>query len=85
MPKAKASEVVDAVKKQYGHTVTPTLVYLVKSKSNVKKAGRKAQAAGKASPTMGGDWIASIKAARVLLQAAGSVENAVAILRAVEG
>ena len=84
-PKAKAAEIAAAVKKDYGHSVTATLVYLVKSKSNVKKAGRKAKAAGKASPAMGGDWIASIKAARVLLQAAGSVENATAILKAVEG
>ena len=59
MPKAKAAEIVEAVKAQYGHTVTPTLVYLVKSKSNVKKAGRKS---GKA-PTMGSaaEWVESIK------------------------
>jgi hypothetical protein len=85
MPKAKASEIVEAVKSEYGHTVTPTLVYLVKSKTNVKKAARKTGAAP--APTMGSaaEWVESIKLTRRLLQASGSVENAVAILKAVEG
>ena len=83
MPKAKAAEIAEAVKAQYGHTVTSALVYLVKSKSNVKQAGRKTGIA----PTIGSaaDWVESIKLARRLLQSSGSVENAVAILKAVEG
>jgi ribosomal protein L23 len=83
MPKAKAAEIAEAVKAEYGHTVAPTLMNLVKSKSNVKKAGRKKGAA----PTMGwaAEWVESIKLARRLLQATGSVANAVAILKAVEG
>jgi len=88
-PKAKASEIVGLAKSEYGHHVTTTLVYLVKSKAGVKKAGRKAaKMNGQASPApIAGatDWIASIKLARGLLQAAGSVANATAILKAVEG
>lgn len=84
MPKAKAAEIAEAVKAEYGHTVTSTLIYLVKSKSNVKKAGRET---GAAAPKIGSaaEWVESIKLARRLLQASGSVENAVAILKAVEG
>jgi len=85
---AKASEIAEQVKSEYGHTVSTTLVYLVKSKAGVKKAGRKATAAGRTSPaSMGGaaEWIASIKLARGLRQAAGSIENATAILKAVQG
>jgi len=82
MPNAKASEIIEAVKAEYGHTVTSTLVYLVKSKTNVKKAARKTRAA----PAIGSaaDWVESIKLARRLLQSSGSTENAVAILKAVE-
>jgi len=84
MPNAKASEIMEAVKAEYGHTVTSTLIYLVKSKTNVKKAARKTGAAP--SPTIGSaaDWVESIKLARRLLQSSGSTENAMAILKAVE-
>lgn len=87
MPKAKAAEVAAAVKSEYGHKVSVTLIYLVKSKSNVKKAGRKAKAVGRPAAPIGSaaDWVHSIKLARQLLTESGSVENAVAILRAVEG
>lgn len=47
--------------------------------------GRKATAAGRGAAPMGSDWVESIKLARRLLQAAGSVENAVAIFKADEG
>jgi len=82
MPTAKASEVAAAVKSEYGHNISTTLVYLVKSKSNVKTAAKKTGAA----PAIGSaaDWVESIKLARRLLQATGNVENAVAILKAVE-
>lgn len=87
-PTAKAAEIADKVNAEYGHKVTPTLIYLVKSKSNVKKAGRKARASGNVSPAPmvgAAEWIMSIKLARGLLRSAGSVENATAILKAVEG
>ena len=87
MPKAKAAEVAAAVKSEYGHKVSVTLIYLVKSKSNVKKAGRQAKAVGRPAAPIGSaaEWVHSIKLARQLLTASGSVANAVAILRAVEG
>lgn len=88
-PKAKAAEVAQAVKAQYGHKVSPTFVYLVRSKSNVRKAGRKAAksngTATAASMGSASDWVGAIRLARALLQCSGSVENATAILRAVEG
>lgn len=87
-PTAKAAEVVTAVQEEFGHKVTPTLIYLVKSKMNLKAAKRvrrsKGQSAG-ASISGASEWIQSIKLARQLLKAAGSVENATAILKAVEG
>jgi hypothetical protein len=89
-PKAKAAEIVEAVKSEYGHTVTPTFVYLVRSKANVRRSARQrkvgsaGQGNGRAIGTAA-DWVQSIKLARQLLQTAGSVDNAVAILKAVEG
>jgi len=81
MPAAKASDVADSVLTNYGHKVTPTLIYLVKSKMNVKKARKPG-----ARPAIGSaaDWVESIKLARRLLQATGSVDNALAILKAVD-
>ena len=85
MPKAKAADVAAAVKSEYGHKINPTFVYLVKSKAGVK-ASRKASGRAKpATKTTTADWVSSIKLAKRLLQSAGSVDNAVAILRAVEG
>lgn len=88
MPKAKAADVAAAVESEYGHKVAVNMVYLVKSKVNVKKSARKRKQAG--APVLAGvgapnAWIQSIKLARQLLQSAGSVENSVAILKAVEG
>jgi len=90
MPAAKASEIADAVRTNYGHKISTTLVYLVKSKVNVKKADRKTGKAGvvangKAKPIGGAaEWVDAIRLARKLLAATGSVENAVAILKAVQ-
>jgi hypothetical protein len=84
---AKAAEVVAAVKSAYGHKVTPTQIYVVKSKANVRGARRAAQARGRTDIHALGapaDWVRAIKAARQLLKVTGSAENAVAILRAVE-
>jgi hypothetical protein len=86
LPNAKAAEIAEAVKSEFGHTVTPTLIYLVKSKANVKAARR-----GRQRPTTNGagmgsaaEWVQSIKLARQLLKATGSIENASAILKAVD-
>lgn len=86
LPKAKAAEVAAAVKSEYGHTVTPTLIYLVKSKANVKATRRGRPKSGASGTPMGSaaEWVHSIKLARQLLKACGSVENASAILRAVD-
>lgn len=85
LPKAKAAEIAEAVKAEYGHTVTPTLIYLVKSKAGVKASRKAAGRAKPTSKTSREDWIDSIRHARRLLQSAGGLENSIAILRAVEG
>jgi len=87
MPTAKASEIVTAVQAEYGHKVTPTLVYLVKSKANLKsnRRAKKANGAGvKAPMNSAATWVDAIRLARQLLKATDSVPNAVAILKAVE-
>ena len=85
MPKAKAADVAAAVKSEHGHNVSTTLVYLVKSKSNVKNARWKATAKGTTAPIgSAADWVLSIKLARQLLRTAGSMGNAAAILKAVD-
>jgi hypothetical protein len=85
MPAAKASDVAAAVLTNYGHRVTPTLIYLVKSKANIKSARRgPVSSPPVAAPSSAASWVESIKLARRLLQSTGSVENAIAILKAVE-
>ena len=73
--KAKASEIEETLKSEYGLTVFSTL------ESPVSVQMRKTAAPiGSAA-----DLVKSIKLARRMLEASGSVENAVAILNAVEG
>lgn len=87
MPSAKAADVAAAVHEQYGHKVTPTLIYLVKSKLNLKADKRARRAKGQPAGVSVGsatEWIQAIKLARQLLKATGSVENASAILKAVD-
>ena len=87
MPSAKAADIVTAVKKEYGHTVNPNRVYMVKTKTNMAHDGRvKTPKAGRhstpmTSPTL---WVEAIKTARQLLKATGSVPNAVALLKAID-
>ena len=85
MPKASGAEIAAAVKAEYGHDVKPTLIYLVKSKAGVTASRKRRGAAKPKTKTTTAEWIESIKLARKLIQSAGGVENAVAILRAVEG
>src|SRR5690349_12200026 len=76
MPNAKAAEIATAVKWEYGQSVTPTLIYLVKSKSNIK-ATRRGAAKGTvraAIPSSATEWAEAIKVARRLLQSTGSVD-----------
>jgi hypothetical protein len=97
MPKAKASEVVDEVKRQYGHAISTNRVYMIKTKLNMSGGGRKkrrgAVAAAKATGGAGNgaalgstaQWVEAIKQAKKLLHAAGSVANAKALVDAVAG
>jgi hypothetical protein len=78
LPNAKASEVVAAVKKEYGHDVGPSQIYMVKTKTNMA-ADRKESPIASA-----GDWVSAIKIARELLKATGSVANATALLKALD-
>lgn len=89
LPNAKAKEVADAVKKEYGHTVASSMIYMIKTKGHMaksRKRGRRAgRAAGVASPLNSAAlWVDAIKLGRQLLKATGSVENATALLKAVD-
>jgi hypothetical protein len=86
-PNAKAAEIAAAVKRQYGHTVNPNRIYMVKTKANMASDGRprKTGAAKNGTPlTSAALWVEAIKTARQLLKATGSVPNAIAILKAVD-
>jgi hypothetical protein len=97
MPDAKASQVVDEVKRQYGHSISPNRVYMVKTKQNMGAGGRKKRRGAVASKATGNagngntgaalsstsQWVEAIKQAKKLLHAAGSVANAKALVDAV--
>ena len=88
MPTAKASEIVAAVKKEFGHDVKNSMVYMVKTKTNMAADGRPRRQAGNGSDspiTSAAQWVEAIKLARQLLKATGSVANATALLKAIEG
>lgn len=90
MPNAKASEVAEAVKKEYGHTVNPNMVYMVKAKTNMAADGRpKSQKpkskSGNTPMTSASLWVEAIGLARQLLKSTGSVANATALLKAIDG
>lgn len=88
MPAAKASAVADAVKAEFGHNVHQNMVYMVKTKSNMASDGRprRRKSDPRATPmTTAASWVASIKLARELLKATGSVANATALLKALDG
>jgi hypothetical protein len=88
MPNAKAKEVAGQVKKEYGHHVGPNMIYMVKTKTNMAADGRPKRTKG-TNPdtpmTSAALWVEAIKMARQLLKATGSVANATALLKAVEG
>jgi len=86
-PNAKAAEVAAAVKKEYGHTVDPNRIYMVKTMTNMAADGRPRSSAGTRNGTSLSSaalWVDAIKTARQLLKATGSVPNAIAILKAVD-
>jgi hypothetical protein len=86
-PTAKASEVAAVVKKEFGHTINPNQIYMIKTKANMASDGRprKSSSARNDTPmTSAALWVDAIKTARQLLKATGSMPNAVAILKAVD-
>ena len=90
MPTAKAAEVAAAVKKEYGHIVKQNMVYMVKTKANMAADSRPRRAKQNGStrngaPSSAAEWVGAIKIARQLLKATGSVANATALLKAVDG
>ena len=88
VPAAKAREVAGLVKKEYGHQVGPNMIYMVKTKMNMATDGRPRRTGGTKSDspmTSPALWVEAIKMARQLLKATGSVANATALLKAVEG
>jgi hypothetical protein len=83
MPKAKASDISEAVKKEYGHSVGANMVYMVKTKVNMASDGRPKVKTRNSTPmTSAALWVDAIKSARSLIQATGSVANATALLKA---
>lgn len=89
-PDAKASEIAESVKKEYGHTVPMAMVYMIKAKGNMAKSRKRRKRAGKAptasSPmNSAATWVEAIQIGRKLLKATGSVENATSLLRAIDG
>lgn len=88
MSNSKASEVAAEVKKQFGHTVSVNQIYMLKTKQSMKRRPKATRQAGSANGSgklsSAALWVDAIKLAKQLLSATGSVENAVALLRAIE-
>jgi hypothetical protein len=88
MPSAKAVDVADAVKKEYGHQVHKNMVYMIKTKTNMASDGRprRKRSDARDNPMITAAlWVDAIKIARHLLKATGSVTNATALLKALDG
>ena len=85
MPSASAPEIASAVKAEYGHSISKNLIYMVKTKSNMRSDGRpKTSKTSKSSPMNSAAlWVDAIKMARQLLKATGSLANATALLKAI--
>ena len=87
MPSAKASEIAEAVKKQFGHLVHTNMVYMIKTKSNMASDGRprRRKSEGRGNPLASAAlWVEAIKIARELLKVTGSMANAIALLKALD-
>lgn len=86
MPNASAPEIASAVKTEYGHSISKNLIYMVKTKSNMRSDGRPKKSKNSKSSPMNSAalWVDAIKMARQLLKATGSVANATALLKAID-
>lgn len=83
-----ATAVIETVKKEYGHQVKPNMVYMIKTKMNMasrKKESKPTPKTNGAPLTTPAMWVHAIKLARQLLKEAGNVDNAVSLLKAVDG
>ena len=84
---AKAADVAAAVKKEYGHSVSQNMIYMVKTKGNMAADGRpKLTKATKAASPMNSTarWVEAITTARQLIKTTGSLANATAVLKAID-
>lgn len=84
LPTAKASDVAATVKHKYGHEVSVNMIYMIKTKANLKKGKKASGKTGKLNTAMNtpAAWVESIKAARELIRSTGSVANAKALIDA---
>lgn len=84
LPTAKASDVAATVKAKYGHDVSVNMIYMIKTKTNLKKGKKASGKSGKLNTAMNtpAAWVESIKAARELIRSTGSVVNAKALIDA---
>jgi len=88
MPTAKATAIVAAVKKDFGHDVRQNMVYMVKTKANMaadRQNSGKSSSHANSPISSATQWVDAIKTARHLLKATGSVANATALLKAIDG
>ncbi len=86
MPTANSTEVAAAVKDEFGHTVNSDRIFVVKTKKNMVAARKKTNTQWSTGHPVGAaQWIEAIKIAQQLLKATGSVDNAMALLSALDG
>jgi hypothetical protein len=78
-PEASGAEVVDRVKKKFGLDVTANVVYMIKTKLNKEK-----ELLGGGDFPATGNVIQAVRLAQQLVSTTGSVNHAVALLRALQ-
>jgi len=88
-PNAKFADVASVVKERFGHDIKSNQYYMLKAKSTMKANRRRRVKANLPSQVpapmnSAATWVEAIKIARKLLKVTGSVDNAKALLKAVE-
>ena len=84
-PAAKVGEVLNAVKDEFGHKVSPDRILMEKTKKNMVTTRSKTKTPWKTGHPVGAaQWIDAIKIARQLLSLTGSVDNAMSLLSALD-
>ncbi len=85
MPTAKVKDVVAAVKDEFGHKVNSDRILMVKTKKNMVATRKTTNTQWKTGyPVGAAQWIEAIKIAQQLLKVTGSVDNAMALLNALD-